>query len=113
MAFSETSGTATIGATEWSLVNNAAGPVSSTTEAIVQPIIDFFNLQAGDLYGFSIYEKATAGSTQRRLAYAEIGHPQTELFVFPPVHLKHGWDVTLQLISGTARSIAWSLRLVT
>lgn len=105
------SGSATIGATETSLVTNTTGPDSEASSGAVQAIIDFSAMAAGDQYRVRLYEKARSGDTQYRLLEAYISGAQSDpLWSHPAMPFKHGWDVTVQKIAGTDRTIKWSIR---
>lgn len=105
------SGSASIGATETSLVTNTAGPDAETSDGAVQAVIDFNALAAGDQYRVRIYEKARSADTQRRILEAYVTGAQSDpIWTHPTLQLMHGWDVTLQKITGTDRTITWSIR---
>jgi hypothetical protein len=111
MAFSVIDGTETIGTTEWSLTTDTAGPDADTTECWMQVFLDLSALAAGDQVEMKIYEKIAGGGTQRLIDTATFtGVQSVPIYVHPPLHLKYGWDVTLKKLSGTDRSISWSLR---
>lgn len=112
MAISEAfSGTETVGTTEHSLTTDTAGPDVDTSDGAYQCFLDLNALAAGDVFEFKVYEKVLSSSTQRvvysaRFAGAQ-GHP---IWVSPVLILMHGWDMTLDKMSGTDRSIDWSIR---
>jgi hypothetical protein len=114
MAISEAySGTETIGTTEWSLTTDTSGPDSETADGIYQVFIDLNALAAGDIFRLRVYEKVLSSSTQRIVYESIYSGAQTEpIFCSPSLILLHGWDVTLTKISGTDRSIDWSIRQV-
>lgn len=105
-------GTATVGTTEYSLVNNSTTLASSTDVGVYQVFIDFSNMAAGDEYEIKIKEKIISGGTQRAIYTATLDGAQGSPFVTPTLVLMHGWDVTLDKILGTDRSISWSIRKV-
>lgn len=107
------SGTATIGSTEWSLTNNSSTKATNTTNGAVQVVLDLSALANGDVFELYIWEKVVSGGSQKRLRRVTYtGVQPDEGDVTPSVMLKHGWDFTLKKISGTDRSITWSIRLV-
>lgn len=106
---------ATISTTEYSLPGNTTTgvPISHTTDGVYQIFIDLNALAAGDQYELKIYEKVTSGGTQRLVAtYNFVGAQGNPIWVSPSLIFLHGWDVTLDKIAGTDRSIAWSIRQV-
>ena len=111
MAFSVIEGTETVGTTEWSLTTDTAGPDAEATACYMQAFIDLNALAAGDVFEMKIYEKIQSGGTQRVVATATFANVQSDpIYVHPALHLVYGWDVTLKKLSGTDRSISWSLR---
>lgn len=105
-------GTATISTTEYSLVSNSTTLSSNTTSGVYQVFIDFANMASGDEYLIQIKEKVISGGTQRVIYSSNLEGAQSSPFVTPSLILINGWDVTLDQISGTARSISWSIRQV-
>lgn len=113
MAIAEAyTGTATIGATEVSLVSGTTTLQNNTVDGIYQVWIDFNAMLAGDEYEIDIKEKVTAAGTQRSIYTANLEGRQGSPFVTPTLILLHGWDVTVTKITGTDRSISWSIRQV-
>jgi len=105
----------TISTTEYSLPRDAnydSGQVQ-TDDGIYQILIDFTNMAAGDEYQIRIYEKVYGAGTQRIVYQSNLVGPQSPaVWVSPALMLLHGWDVTLDKIAGTDRSISWSIRKV-
>lgn len=105
---------ATIGTAEYSLpADTSTGvPTAQTDDCVLQAFIDFANMTAAESYDVKIYEKINAG-TARVVYHASLVGVQANPFVSPALILGEGWDVTVDKIAGTDRSIAWSLRKVT
>lgn len=105
-----------ISTTEYSLPNDAAysaGDGVLATPVVLQAFIDFSAMQAGDQYQVRIYDSVYADSpmpTQKVIYEAVLTGPQSGLFVTPSLVLLHNWDVTVDRLAGSDRSIAWSLR---
>ena len=113
MAISEAyTGTATISTTEISLVSGTSTLQSVATPAVIQVFIDTANMQAGDEYMIQIKDKVISGGTQKSIYTAYLDGVQSSPFVTPTLILYHGWDVTMDLATGTGRSISWSIRKV-
>ena len=113
MAITEAyTGTATISTTETSLVSGTTTLQSVATPAVIQVFIDTANMAAGDEYLILIKDKVISGGTQRTIYSATLDGVQTSPFVTPTLILYHGWDITMDQIAGTARSISWSIRKV-
>lgn len=114
MAITEAfTGTETVGTTEWSMTTDTSGPDAETSDGVFQALIDVSALDNGDVFSVRVYEKVLAASTQRLIYEAVLANAQSEpVFVLPSLVLLHGWDMTLTKISGTDRSIDWSIRKV-
>ncbi len=99
--------------TEYSLTTYSTTIASRMTGAVVSVAVDVSALQSGDTYRLRVYEKARSTDTQRVAAEWYISGPQSEpVFITPGIVLIAGWDVTLQRIAGTDRTITWSVRMV-
>lgn len=106
-------GTETVSTTEWSLTTDTAGPDVETSDGVFQCFVDLNALAAGDVFEWKLYEKVLTGGTQRMVASAAFAGAQgSPVWVSPTFILMHGWDMTLKKISGTDRSIDWSIRKV-
>jgi len=113
MAITEAySGTATITTTEFSCPNNSTTRTPITTDGIYQVFFDTSALLAGDQFEFVVYEKVTSAGTQRIVYQGYLTGAMAASYVMPSLILMHGWDVTIQKIAGTDRSISWSIRQV-
>lgn len=114
MAITEAfTGTETVTNTEWSMTTDSSGPDTETSDGVFQAFIDLNALAAGDLFEFKVYEKVLTGSTQRLAMVATFAGAQAEpVWVSPSLILMNGWDMTLIKVSGTDRSIDWSIRRV-
>jgi hypothetical protein len=107
------SGTETVTNDEWSLTGDDTSLDAITTDGIYQCFLELNNLDAGDVFEFKVYEKVLSGSTQRLVYTATFSGLQGEpVFVTPSLILIHGWEMTLNKISGTDRAISWSIRSV-
>jgi hypothetical protein len=106
-------GTATISTTEYSLVTNSTTLGSSTSDGVFQVFVDFSALTATEEYMIMVKEKVTSAGTQRVVFSAIVAGVQgSPAWVSPSLIMLHGWDVTVDKIAGTDRSISWSIRQV-
>jgi len=114
MAISEAySGSETVSTTEWSLTTDTAGPDADTADGVYQCFLDLSALAKGDIFQFALYEKVLGSSTQRIVFTVRFANAQSEpVWVSPSLILLHGWDMTLDKISGTDRAIDWSIRKI-
>lgn len=113
MAITESfTGSSSISTTEYSLVTDSTTLTSNTNVGIYQIFIDFSNMLAGDEYLFQTKEKVTAAGSQQIIYSANLEGRQSSPFITPTLIFIHGWDVTLTLIAGSARTINWSIRRV-
>lgn len=108
--FTNTTGNAIIGTSEFSLVNASTTPASLTTLGGLEGWLDLSALAAGDQYRIRIYEKVDGGS-QLPAFEAFVTGAQPLLYTLPRRLLADGWDVRVTKIAGTDRSIRWALRL--
>lgn len=113
MAIAEISGTETVTTTEWSLTGDAARAAQAVTDQGAVCIeLDLTTVVVGDQYELAVYEKVLSGGSQLKgqtfiFTGGAIGNPR---WTSPSYQLKHGWDWTLKKLTGTDRSISWSIR---
>lgn len=112
MAITVVLGSATIGVTEFWLASASTTKVDQTDDAIHQDWIDFGAMLAGDVYEWRVVEKVNAG-TQRTVIVGRVVGVQGSPVILTGFILAEGWEIGVKKISGTDRSIAWSLRKVT
>jgi hypothetical protein len=106
------SGTEAVSTTEHSLTTDTAGPDADTTPGIYQVFLDVSDMIAGDELQIRVYEKCRSGDTQRVVMEETLtGARSTPIWVSPSLILMHGWDVTLDAITGTV-TVLWSIRQV-
>ena len=103
-------GTQSVSTTEWSLATDAAGPTAQTTDGVFQLFIDANAVTGSDLFQLRLYEKAQSSDTQRVAGEWWIGKTGTPVIVLPAMVLINGWDFTLLKVTGTDRTITWSIR---
>lgn len=113
MAIAEShTNSATIGTTEYSLPNNSTTLTPVTTDGIYQVFINVSTMTVTEQYRIRIYEKVTSGGSQVVIYDATLTGAMADSWVSPTLILLHGWDVTMAKITGTDRSMAWSIRQV-
>lgn len=103
---------ASISTSEYSLPNDSTVLTPITADGIYQAFIYAVAMVAGDEFQIKVYEKVLAGGTQRVLFDVNIVGPQSGPVVVPSLLLLHGWDITVKKISGTDRTVEWSIRAV-
>jgi hypothetical protein len=114
MAITEAyAGTWTSSLTETTL--NTTTP--ETTTGIFQVFVDVDPLALGDTLEIRVREQVIAASAQRTVFTAHVGpsDPSADdnCWVSPSLILMHGWDVTLDQMTGTVgKLIPWSIRKV-
>jgi hypothetical protein len=112
MAINEAySGSATIGTTPFSLPNNSTTLTPITVDGVYQVFLDLGALTLTEKYSIRVLEKVTSGGSQREIFAAVVSGASPSL-VTPSLILLHGWDVVVTKLSGTDRSIGWSIRQV-
>jgi hypothetical protein len=92
------------------LTTDTAGPDTETSDGEFQIFLDLSDMVAGDELQIRVYEKVTSASTQRIVYQSNLVGAQAQpVWVSPKLMLMHGWDVTLDAISGTI-TVDWSIR---
>jgi hypothetical protein len=112
MTLSQSSGSQSIGSTEYFLASNSTTQTPQTTDLYLQVWIDLANMAAGDQYQITIYEKINAG-TQRIVYQTSPAGAQSQPFEYPVggmTLVMDGWEVGVKKLGGTDRTIAWALR---
>lgn len=115
MTISLTDYAPTVGTTELSIPGGAAYSSASPQTGVghVEVMLDLALLAAGDSFRLRLYEKATAAGTQRLIdEWVFTGVQDGPGVKIPCGLLGRGWDLTLQKITGTDRSIPCSTRIV-
>jgi len=107
------SGTEAISTTEWSLATDTSYDTgdAQTTDGLYQVFIDLDDMADGEVLQIRAYEKARSGDTQRMGYQAYLGGQQAGLWVSPALCGMHGWDWTLDALTGTITAL-WSIRTV-
>lgn len=106
--------TGTSWATEWSMFSGGTSLNAITSPGVYEAWVDTANLASGDVYMFRAYEKVKSGGTKRLYIEHPINGAQSPvIWIYPGVHLRNGFDYTLQATSGTTtRSIDYSIRRI-
>lgn len=113
MAITEAyNGSATIGTTPYSLPNASTTLTPITVDGVYQVFADFAAMTIADHYQIEVLEKVTSGGSQRSVFKSVIQGTSAPSWVSPSLILLHGWDVVVTKLSGTDRSISWSIRQV-
>lgn len=105
-------GTEAVSTTEHSMTTDTSGPDVDTTDGVFQIFLDLSDMVAGDELQIRVYEKVRSGDTQRIVYECSLfGAQANPIWVSPALILLHGWDATLDAISGTI-TVLWSIRQV-
>lgn len=113
MAITLVNNSATIGVTEFWLASNSTTKTDQTEDAILQVWIDFGAMAAGDVYEWRVVEKVNAGTQRNAIEPQRLLGTQSSPVIITGLVVGDGWEIGVKKISGTDRSIAWSLRKVT
>ena len=103
-----TQASATIGVAEHFLASNSTTATYQTSDVILQVYLDLGAMAAGDEYLIKIYEKVD-GTNAEAIYRATVIGEQTDMWVSPAFVLGVGWEVGVDKIAGTDRSILWTL----
>lgn len=107
-AITLTQDSATIGTTEYFLASDSTTATYQTTDVVLQVFLDFGAMAAGDEYEIKFYEKVD-GTNAEVFYKASILGAQSKMWVSPSFILGVGWEVSLDKIAGTDRTIPWTL----
>lgn len=102
-----------VSTTELSITNGTSTLANQTTAGCYQCFLDLSALADGDQFEFRVYEKTRSASTRRVCFYAVIANGQGTdgaLWVSPPLLLMNGWDMSIDKLAGTDRTIEASIR---
>lgn len=101
-----------ISGTEISIISGTSSLQTKTDNGVYCLVVDPVQaaLAKGDYFKVRIYEKVLSGGTKRVVFSTVIGNAQAEPWIFPPLMLKNGWDMTLQKLAGTDRTWDASIR---
>ena len=113
MGLAITDGTATISTTEVYLASNSTSNVDQTDDALLSVWIEVEAVAAADLFRIKFYEKVSAAGTQRSFEVGQITGAQVFPWVSPMFFVGHAWEISVTKISGTDRTVRWSLRKAT
>ena len=103
---------ATVGTTEYSIVNDSTTLATDTTDGVYQLYVDPTTMAKGDEYVFRIYEKVISTDAKQLVQAWTLFGVQNTLLVTPTLILMHGWDMTAQKVAGTDRAFDFSIRKV-
>ncbi len=108
------SGSTSITTTEYFLPNasTTAAPIASA--GLYELFMDLTNLVDGDIIQLTIYETTVSAGTQVVYDSKQISNQQTiPGYVYPPIILGNGWNMSLKMLSATARTVNWRISSVT
>lgn len=108
MALTFTPDAATIGATEYSLPADSTTLAGQTDDCYLEVMLDLSNLTFTEEYRWRVYETINGGTRKPYLEGAILGSQAQHMKIECGI-VGSGWDVTLQKIAGTDRSIGWIL----
>ena len=92
---------------------------ASTSAGVIQALLNFNNMIAGEQYEVKLWEKTVSADTQRLLESWVVDGAQAEpVLILPAVVLMNGWDLTVQRVgtsstttsTGNTRHIVSSVR---
>jgi hypothetical protein len=111
VAITPTGDSATIGTTEFFIASDSTTATYQTSRVCVQFAINLSAMTAGDSYRVRVYEKINGSSVLTWFDATLVG-AQSSPCTTPMFVLCEGWECSVQKISGTDRSIGWSIRTV-
>lgn len=101
----------TVSTTEYSFAQPGTTPQTMTDEGIYSLTLDANALVAGDLFEVKLYEAAVAAGTKRVLHtwYIRVGGDPIQHFFPEGIILSHGWDWTIDKLTGADCVIPFTL----
>lgn len=109
----EYAGSLSVSTTELSLVSGTSTLQSVADAGVFQVFLDLSALANGDVFEVRIYEKVRSASTKRVVStfvFTDAQGTDNANAVLPPLHLVHGWDVTVLRTAGSDRTLEYSIR---
>lgn len=102
----------TVGTTPYGVMSQSTSITYQTTDAIVQLFIDINAIAAGDEFKVKGLEKID-GTNARTFYEANIAPQTNKGWVSPMFIMTNGWEFTIEKVTGTDRSLPFSIRYVT
>jgi hypothetical protein len=115
MAITEVfSGSTSISTAEyWLAAGSTTQGSGQSTDGVYQLFVDISTLAAGDVFRIEAYDAARSSDTSREIFKDFVsGPPDSGMYVTPSFILMHKWDFSITKISGTDRTLQWSIRQV-
>jgi hypothetical protein len=93
----------------------STGRSAIASTGIFQLYLDLTNMATSDEFRLRWYETVNSLATSSYGAFLDqtfVGPQSPPLFVSPAFTLCDGWDVTLSLTTGSARTFAWGIKKI-
>lgn len=107
--YTNTSGSASISSTEFSLPASSTSLATLTTVGDVRAVIDVLAMVAGDSYQIRAVDKVNGGTQANVWGPAVISFAQSGFYSVPSFPAREGWDIRMKLLTGSARTIGWRI----
>lgn len=107
--FTPTTGSQTIGTTEYFLASASTTATYQTTANKLRFYLDLSAMAAGDQFRIRVYEKVNGGAATP-LYEAVVDGVASGLWESPDFWVNEGWEVSLKKLAGTDRAIGWALK---
>jgi hypothetical protein len=114
VAITLTDDAATIGTTAYYLASDSTSATYQTQTCLLQVFVDLANMAAGDQYRIKILRKVNTSSA-RTVWEAVFTGAQPGPCVTPAIAVggtSGAWEIEVQRLAGTDRSIGWSITTV-
>lgn len=102
---------AAISTTEYSLPAASTTLAAQTDTCMAQLMVNILAMAAGDSFIVRLYEKVISTGAQKLVDSWRLQYPQ-DFLLMPAIVLHNGWDITIQKVAGTDRTVEWSIRKV-
>ncbi len=109
MPNTERTGRASIGATPYSLSNDSTTLTPIDEVGIYCVMVDFSAMTLTETYELTILAKIDAAGSQLPVYNAFVVGTSAPVLLLPSLPLRRAWEVQVQKVAGTDRSIGWSI----
>lgn len=113
MGLAITDGTASISTTEYYLASASTVKTDQVDDCLLSVWINVESIAAADVFRIKLYEKVSDAAAQQSMEMGILSGAQVFPWVSPMLFVGHAWEVSVTKISGTDRTVRWSLRKAT
>lgn len=105
-------GSISVSTTELGFINGTSTIATSTDAGIYQAFIEIASIAYGDIFDVYLNEKTRSGDTQIKWMVGRLTVDNAAGWPSASFILGNGWDFSMKKISGTDRTVRYSVRRV-